>query len=296
MSLYKYVTMTTLTKILGSRTVRFTQPGALNDPFEMVPEIFAPEEMDKEQLSVRFDVVAPRRPEDTVLVNKDVDPEWFSDETSRKIRKSLDREIGILCLTRNPASLTMWAHYADDYSGALLEFDEEHEFFHGAIDVEYTNERPKRHVEAYMNDIVPIAELCAKSCEWSYESEVRIARRLSDCKRVDDSEPFPVFVMDLPQECVVSITLGERTTASEQRSVLASIMDTKIALSLAAVANWNYEFRREPIKLDRPLSEFGPIMSPRTAHIFSGFEGTHGEVAQWLIEQHPYSRMMNDPL
>ena len=296
MSLYKYVGMSNLARILKHRTIRFTQPGALNDPFEMVPEIFAPQEMDKKEIPISFDIVAPRRPEDTTLGVDDEDPKRFSDETSRNIRRSLDREIGILCLTRNPSSLTMWAHYADDYSGAVLEFDEGHEFFQGAIEVKYADERPRRHVNDYVGDRVPISELCVKSSEWEYESEIRIVRRLSDCKRAGRVDRFPLYVMDLPEACIASITLGERTTVDQQRFVLASIMNTKIGLSLAAVANEGFAFRSELIKLGAPVSEFGPIVSPRTAHIFSGFKGTRGELANWLINKHPYSKMVNDTL
>ncbi len=296
MSLYKYVAMETLKKILECRAIRFTQPGALNDPFEMVPEIFAPEEMDKKELSISFDVLAPRRPETVIGVDDDADPKGFSDETSRNIRKLLDREIGILCLTRNPSSLTMWAHYANSYSGALLEFDSEHEFFQGAIDVEYKKERPKRNVTAYMDGRVPISELCVKSCEWEYESEVRIVRRLSDCRKDRHDDGFPIYVMDLPKDCITSIALGERTAVDDQRFVFTSIMNTTIALKLAAAANWNYEFRLEPVKWDRPISELSPIISPRTAHIFTNLDGEFGDLARWMISEHPYSRLMNDTL
>lgn len=296
MSLYKYVTIENLKKILRYRTIRLTQPGAFNDPFEMVPEIFAPKEMDEQELPISFDVVAPRRADSSLSLDKDVDLDRFSDETSRRIRRSLDREIGVLCLTRNPSSLTMWAHYADNYSGAVLEFDEEHEFFRGSIEVEYASERPKRHVKAYMDGRVPISELCVKSCEWEYESEVRIIRRLSDCREVGHKDGFRICVMNLPKECITSITLGERTAVDDQRYVFASIMNTTISLKLAAAANWNYEFRLEPIKWDRPISELSPIMSPRTAHIFAGLDGEFGDLAQWMTNEHPHSRMMNDTL
>ena len=39
MPLYKYLTVENALRVLDG-TVRFTQPGAFNDPFEMVPELY----------------------------------------------------------------------------------------------------------------------------------------------------------------------------------------------------------------------------------------------------------------
>jgi hypothetical protein len=58
--------------------------------------------------------------------------------------------------------------------------------------------------------------------------------------------------------------LGERTSVVNQQKVWDKIKDTNISLSLAAVANWGYEFRKEPAKVGA-----NPMISPRTAHIFS---------------------------
>ena len=66
-----------------------------------------------------------------------------------------------------------------------------------------------------------------------------------------------------------------------------------VSLYLDAVSNWGYEFRSEAIKLPGMKN---PILSPRTAHIFADQEGTYGEIAHYLLEEHPLSEMMNDTL
>ena len=296
MRLFKYVTIEVLRIILRQGTIRLTQPSAFNDPFEMVPELYVPQCLRGRSVTHQFDILAPRRVTGIGKVDDTVDPDQCSDEISRRIRKELDRGIGILCLSKNPASSLMWAHYANSYSGAMIEFDGNHEFFTGAFDIEYTEKRPRRHVRAYLNGPVPIAELCDKSIEWKYESEVRVVRKLTDCKKVSDDEPFPIYVMRVPQECIRGITVGERTDIEDQRFVFASVRNTKIALNLAAVANWDYEFRLEPIKLDVPVSEFGPMKSARTAHIFSGLPGNLGEGARWMIANHRLTEVVNDIL
>ena len=51
--------------------------------------------------------------------------------------------------------------------------------------------------------------------------------------------------------------------------------------------------RREHVKLPGMKN---PFISPRTAHIFSEERGPSGDTARWLIEQHPFSGVVNDTL
>jgi len=62
---------------------------------------------------------------------------------------------------------------------------------------------------------------------------------------------------------------------------------------LAAIDDAGYAFRRERIKFNVPVSEVGPMMSPRTAHIFSDLATQGGEFARWMIEHHPLSKIVN---
>ena len=293
MSLYKYVKFEDLKRILNG-SIRFTQPGAFNDPFEMVPELYAPEEFENEEFHIRFSLTAPRREPDKNAPEDDFDSDHGSDRTSRRILDSLNKEIGILSLSKNRSSLLMWSHYADAYSGAIIKFDEAHEFLTGHFDMEYSEQRPRVHIANYTGDEpTPIAELCVKAKEWKYEREVRVVRRLTDCRCVDTDCGFPVYVMDVPSNCIESVILGERMPVRHQREIWNLVKDMPdVSLYLDAVSNWGYEFRIEPIK----LPGVGPIMSPRTAHIFTDQEGTYGEIAHFQIARHPLSEMMNDTL
>ena len=62
MSLYKYVKFKDLIHILEG-SIRFTQPGAFNDPFEMVPELYVPEKYGTQDfdIDIKFALTAPRR-------------------------------------------------------------------------------------------------------------------------------------------------------------------------------------------------------------------------------------------
>ena len=295
MSLYKYVTFENLKRILKG-SVRFTQPGAFNDPFEMVPELYVPEGSDDEDVDFQFSLIAPRREPRLGVLDDDFESDYCSDQNSRRILGQLNQEIGILCLSRNRSSLLMWSHYADSYSGAIVEVDETHEFFSGYFDMEYSAHRPKVAISSYTdsNEPIPIAELCVKSEEWNYEEEVRVVRRLTDCTCVDTDNGFPIYIMDVPPECIKSVILGERMPVPHQREIWNLVKDMEgVSLSLDAVSNWGYEFRNDHIKLAGLKS---PIQSPRTALIFRDQEGPIGEIADWLIENHRLSELVNDTL
>ena len=295
MALYKYVKFDDLKRILNG-TIRFTQPGAFNDPFELVPELYVPEAFGKQDVPFQFSLTAARREVLADTTNDEFEADHCSDQNARSIRASVDQAIGMLCLSRNGSSLLMWSHYADGYSGAVVRFDETHEFFSGQIAMEYRERRPKMHIRDLTNgdSPIPIAEFCVKANEWEYEQEVRVVRALRDCRCVGEAQGFPVYVMDVPATCIESVILGERMSVCHQRQIWELVRSMRnVSLYLYAVSNWGYEFRSEPIKF---AGSSGPIMSPRTAHIFADYSGTHGETARWLLENHPLSEMMNHTL
>lgn len=296
MHLHKYVTIDTLKKIVGG-SIRFTQPGAFNDPFELVPELHAPE-TDQKNINIRFDLQAPRRKPAIGELPDDFKSEFCSDFNSRKIVQDLNNFVGILCLSKTYNSLLMWSHYADEYKGAIVTFNTEHDFFNGLIEVDYRDTRPKKDISAYVGSAepVPISELCVKPKDWQYESEVRVVRSLNDCIRVAEGEKYPIYVMDIPIECIKTITLGERTPITQQREIYELIKDTNISLFLAAVANWHYQFRDELIKHEKPVSETPPVISPRTAPIFSELDNEFGELARWMLKNHKYREIVNEIL
>jgi hypothetical protein len=297
-SLYKYVTIDALRAILEG-SIRFTQPSAFNDPFELLPEVVIPIDEPERPLNISFDTMAQRREPPVGEVENVSDQCRSSDATSRDIVKQLSSLIGMLCLSRVNNSLLMWSHYADQYAGAVVEFDGSHAFFAGQADVEYRSRRPKKHISAYSqpHEPIPVAELCVKSEQWKYEHEVRVIRCLSDCEKAgEDRKGFPIYVQRIPIECITSITLGERTKVSEQREIYQRIKDTRASLLLAAIDHCGYAFREERIKFNVPVSETGPTMSPRTAHIFTELQSPLGELARWMVEKHPMSKVVNKPV
>ena len=260
-NLCKYVSIERLRGILIDHKIRFTQPGAFNDPFELVPLLLVPKEIVSQGYrSYKFDLTAPRRSDAVIHARVGVDR--CNDHHSRELRQALDREVGFLSLSKTWKSLPMWGHYADGYAGAVIEFDGDHEFFDWAFDIQYSSHRPVRDLTLYLNAPIPIAELCEKSIEWEFEQEVRVARALSDCKFSRQSSDFPVFVVDIPPQCIKRVILGERVDQGVAMEIFRLIEDTAIMGDRAVVNHWDYNLELGPLKIGPYQSGGKTISSP----------------------------------
>ena len=120
--LYKYVDITTLKKIIDG-SIRMTQPGAFNDPYELLPELVIHKDDAGKKIELSFDIASERRHYPVENISHIGDEYTSSDVTSRNIVKELNNLIGILCLSRSNNSMLMWSHYANQYTGAVIEFD-----------------------------------------------------------------------------------------------------------------------------------------------------------------------------
>lgn len=288
MSIYKYVTADALSFILDG-SIRFTQPGGFNDPFELALEVYTPPIVEGGVKNFSFDVLSKERLIDKYLLDSNFENENCNDIFSRELISNLNNHIGILCLSKNHDSHLMWAHYADEYSGAVVEFDEEHEYFQGLTEVKYSQNRPIIHIDYFIhNEHIPVADLCIKPDVWSYEREWRLIRSLHDCKKNKAKrKQWDIFTNEIPLDAIKSVALGERCTLDNARKTYNKLKNTNIALSIAAIANWKYDFRYENIKLNKPIGNSSPIISPLTAEIFANEKGTLGEIAKWMLENHP---------
>jgi hypothetical protein len=163
--LYKYLRPARV-DVLRKLEIRFTQPDALNDPFELRPRFesliseaealasFSATPIDFDPILRQAYSMLPEqqrsllRYEDAAASFKsfmETDQGrsavsagllWFlrfSVQAATPLReslyKALNRGVGILSLTEVPDEPLMWAHYAESHRGILLGFNEEHAFF-----------------------------------------------------------------------------------------------------------------------------------------------------------------------
>ena len=250
MVLYKYVPPERI-DILQNRLIRFTQPNALNDPFEARPNFHAP--ATKEGFASAFaDTIrqAPLIWEHCRLVTQtNLDQRAFTDKVerdpdyaeqvyenlglsdlriyARKRTYELCNVVGVLSLSETPDNLLMWAHYAEEHTGFVLMFDGSHKFFEGnepflgfakPEPVQYKLERPSTTIEE-----VTIPEIfLTKGSDWQYEKEWRYLKFLNDAdKRHETPNTPPVELFRLPPKCIKGIILGCRSSKELKDTIVA---------------------------------------------------------------------------
>lgn len=291
-ALYKYVTYEVLCHIVDG-TIRFTQPSAFNDPFELLPAIAVPKIYRGErrgEIELRIDLNAERRSNHSGMLSEVPEDCEINDGFNRDIVRELNKLIGILCLSNRYNSHLMWSHYSDSYSGAVIEFFGDHSFLSNAVNMEYSKKRPIRSEQYYTSgEPIPISEFYTKDNCWSYEEEVRITKCLTACKKIgQDSRNYDIYVYEIPINSMKSITLGQRMSVKDRRSIYEKIKDTNVELYIAAIDHTEYSFCISKVKDDFPSSKSNPIITLHSAEMFSEDDSPIGELARETLKSHAY--------
>jgi tetratricopeptide (TPR) repeat protein len=223
MILYKYFPPQRI-DVLRDGFIRFTQLGALNDPFDCRPRLLTPDEI----------TVKPAGENCCLKVYlAAIQMNWISTDRAT---------MGIMCLSEKPDDLLMWAHYAQDHKGFVVGFDTKNAFFNKSPDgtglwkVKYSEARPnwpsslldkeiasqpkftptvtafevKRH-ECFNPDTESQDYRFIKSPAWEYEQEWRLIRTIKPPYYVAGiDELFPIYLFPFPRSIVHSVFIGCR--------------------------------------------------------------------------------------
>ncbi len=162
------------------------------------------------------------------VLHQYVNPDKMNESLLIGVIHSLRNNLGILSLTTVPDNLLMWAHYADSHAGVVMEFNGDHAFFSKMLpefplsdfEVAYTNKRPvikiqKNHLTEHALKVELLRALfLTKSIDWAYERELRILRPLAPelMSNTIDSMGHPIYLYNLPSECIRAVTFGCRAT------------------------------------------------------------------------------------
>lgn len=281
MAIYKYVSADRIDILINSN-IRFTQPTAFNDLFEMNPHFIAianegaiddflksdfcgNENMEKllkeawEAECQKCGVSIPFRFVRYIMKGEadkfePIMKDWFKQFmmmkgpnhrsfASNTIHSGIDKSFGILCLTEKPDNLLMWAHYSENHSGFVIEFNEKHNFFdqrknerqtsYWLRKVRYAKIRPKiilfdlsksdeQNQEQWINDFIWV-----KSEHWDYEQEWRMICGLRRCKEVKINNN-KIYLHPIPIECITGIILGCRISDTNRNVLLRLLKSNKI--------------------------------------------------------------------
>ncbi|GAB2690566.1 hypothetical protein GCM10027037_12030 [Mucilaginibacter koreensis] len=196
MKLYKYVTGARV-DILENQRIRFSQPYALNDPFETQPYYSDHQEIHPLKKLAEFGSIV-REIQDTGVVPEEKVARW--EEERKKPQKNIlswyvNTNFVSLSLTEDHENLLMWAHYTGNHSGFVLELDSAHPFFTDSsrylYQVPYSSKRPEVTLREFeklivrqanllkigtpkLDEMQKLVQLFQKSQDWSYEKEWRL--------------------------------------------------------------------------------------------------------------------------
>ncbi len=259
--LFKFVAEPTAVQSILKGAVKFTPIHELNDPSELSPTLVAEDvlsslarlrrdgysEQDLVHLQRQGHILRRLAPEfQAARVPRTADeatelirsPAYDAVSTLESLLAETAREIssrvGVFCLSCRYDSLPMWAHYAANASGFVVEFRHLGQVFGGdetgvlnqPIVVRYHKERsgvtfePRSHESLFFD----------KFQDWSYEQEVRVVLPLADCRRahVGGRE---LYLYDIPPETVSRLIIGWNTPPEKAELV------RDVAARLPATAN-----------------------------------------------------------
>lgn len=188
---------------ITNKRLYFSSPSDFNDPFDCRPKfsLFSckndPEEiwrryfffLAKYQYSGISDEESKKHADAAILNGKHKDKDWLC-EADKHIKNDLSKAFLLIsCFSKSPRNAMMWAHYADNHKGAVLQFKKANmvdgEALYKGFDVEYFD-KPiplERYVKAMeeteSGDEIAFSRLifCTKSAEWQSEKEVRFFSR-----------------------------------------------------------------------------------------------------------------------
>lgn len=153
-------------------------------------------------------------------VNTDVDTECLA--TYKDIINEIP-QYPTSCFSRSAIVSPMWAHYAREQSGFVLEFDTEvlKEHFQDCIikEISYKNKPDERLEELLLRTSIIkkpryayfllqstiLEAYFSKYTDWSYEQEVRFVDSEGYCEDVGDNK-----ILFIPSECVTSVIVGSK--------------------------------------------------------------------------------------
>ncbi|HLN30054.1 MAG TPA: DUF2971 domain-containing protein [Gemmataceae bacterium] len=233
MIVYKYVVADRV-DVLEHRRIRFTQPSALNDPFESLPCLSLYRAHLHGRLSKTTEGEALKiHPDFHDMIDASIGD---LETTARDVMSKL---FVFLSLSRKRDNLLMWSHYADSHRGLVIGFDSDGPIFqpgalavHGLRDVEYSKKRwilPPDGLESISQSEIERAHLrffFAKSDDWAYEEELRLVTRVSGASiTIPVTNGWPICLFDFPKEMVREVILGYRMSEAQKQRVADVVRD-----------------------------------------------------------------------
>ncbi len=186
--LYKYLKYSDDTlKIITYGTIKFSDPTTFNDPFDSQPcyDPSIAEHIAKTRPDLMAAAASYRGISVEEFIKEQPHQRLAAVMESGQYSKEVAGSVGICSLTRDPLNLLMWAHYADEHKGFVVEFDiPEETTEHPTSQVQFVELLIPQEVEYVAEMPIILAtddrnakftkQFLTKGLEWKYEAEERV--------------------------------------------------------------------------------------------------------------------------
>jgi hypothetical protein len=249
-SLYKYVTPARV-DILAKEKIAFTPPERFNDILDVRPYVVPPtnrdylSQMEKEVQDSFVASLPPSQQPKTAEERRRLFERLGSavdhvigqaSETAQRwqveLPKLISQHFGVLCFCETNDHHLMWAHYAAEHHGFVLEFDTANPAFQQLGElrkVEYVPHRPvydaAKGARGFWRQ---------KTQQWAYEREWRIVRELRHCDK-GSVKGSDIYLCSLPRSTIKGVYFGVRANDETEQQVRTAMSDTPVTLYRAQV-------------------------------------------------------------
>lgn len=242
--LYKFISNDVdALKSIVSGNIKFTTIDELNDPTDLFPR-FNITAIEKSLKKMRTeghsekDLILLRKQEElfnqiaenhniigapesiqeaNLMIHSSVyDNTLYLKNAFEKTTKTMRKECGIFCLTESNTSLPMWAHYATNANGFVIEFTGLEELFNsettGVLDLLLPVKYKPTIEGATFEPSSYKSVFTEKNIDWQYEKEWRVVTNLNNCIVVTSSsnckESGPIHLMKIDKKFITKVIFG----------------------------------------------------------------------------------------
>src|SRR5262245_25814549 len=242
MKLYKYFSKERVA-FLQDRLIRFTPPAVFNDPFELSPVLDSAFKKPKRTKKVTTGPTSVMQQlQSTLYLQGKALADGMVNSKSFVQLLTSDR-FGVLSLSKRNDSLLMWAHYASQHQGFVVELESTHPWFshkefvpgYGNVGflrgVKYSSRRSKIHAKGiaqfrFAKGVRSEDIFFAKSLQWVYEHEWCIVMPL---KRVTKIVEGATHLFEVPSDAISAVILDARIARSDEEKVINHLINPTLA-------------------------------------------------------------------
>lgn len=249
MKLYKYISSVSALKNIATGNIKFSTLSSLNDPTELLAKIidndlissldrirkygYSKEDIiDLKRQEKLFTLLSPETmvilaPNSISEANQIVQSPIYDNlnyikTAFEKTIKIMSERCGIFCVSSRYNSLPMWAHYADNAKGFVIQFEGLEDVFLGdetgiLNKLNNVNYKVKRSGVTFENGSYK-SLFFEKDKDWEYEYEKRVITNLSSCEEINIGDEI-IFTKTIPKKNIRRVIFGWKVDQNDIESL-----------------------------------------------------------------------------